>query len=352
MSRSVSLGVVGCGAIAQLVHLRLIPSVPGARLAALADPDRQHLARGLARAPGAIGFDSAEELLARGAVDAIVVCSPTHLHADVALRALAAGVHVYLEKPIAATLDDAKRVAEAWRSSGLVGMVGFNCRFNPIYGRLRALLEQDRAGTTVCMRTTFTTAPRELPEWKRNRATGGGVLLDLASHHIDLARFLFGRDVASVRATITSRRSDEDTALLELELAGGIGVQSFFSLAAAERELVEVYGERALLSASRFTSLDVEVRDNPNGLGGTLSRLARRAVALRHVPGALQARRAPLREPGYAAALRRFVDVVRSALGGAPARCTPDFDDGLACLEVIDAAERSARSSAAVTLAH
>ncbi|MGH6693638.1 MAG: Gfo/Idh/MocA family protein, partial [Gammaproteobacteria bacterium] len=185
----------------------------------------------------------------------------------------------------------------------------------------------------------FATALRDMPDWKRRRATGGGALLDLGSHHIDLMRFLFEREPRSVQASLESRHTEDDTALLELEFDNGPRVHGFYALAAAERDHVEVFGDRARLSVSRFNSLDVDVMDNP-GRGGALGRLARRAGSLRHVPGALRARRAPLREPGYGVALDRFIEGVRTRRLPADA---PDLADGFACLAVIDAAERSAR---------
>jgi predicted dehydrogenase len=351
VSADVSLGVVGCGAIARAVHLRLLPRLAGVRVVALADPDRARLAEAIPMAPGAGTFESAQELLERAPVDGIVVCSPTAQHARDATLALAAGRHVYVEKPIAASLEQGRQVVDGWRRSGLVGMVGFNGRFNPLLAQLGSLLREDRAGKIVCVRTTFTTAPRPVPEWKQSRATGGGVLLDLASHHIDFVRALFEREVVNVRASLDSRRTEDDTAYLELQLAGGLRVQAFFSLAAAERELIEICGERAVLSVSRFTSIDVDVRDNPNGLGGALARLARRALAIRFTGRALAIRRSPLREPGYRAALERFVSAIRThrSTGSAPVT-PPDLGDGLACLAVIDAAERSAQSGATVAM--
>jgi predicted dehydrogenase len=347
----VNIGVIGCGAIAQLVHLRLLPHMPGLRVTALADPDSARLDAALRRVPGASGHVSVEDLLERAAIDAVVVSAPTHLHARIASAALARGAHVYLEKPIASNLDEGRELLEPWRRSGLIGMIGFNCRFNPFYRSLRSLLREGRAGTAVCARTVFSIAPRELPVWKRTRSTGGGVLLDLGSHHIDLMRFLFAQEITRVRATLQSRLSEADTALLELELDGGAVVQSFFSLCATERDEVEVFGDRARLAVGRFTSFDVEVRNNPAGVGETVSRILRRASSMRHVGRALRARRAPLREPGYALALEQFLDAVRAVrAGGSTPGHAPDFADGFACLQVIDAAERSARSGTDVTV--
>ena len=336
---AVRIGLIGCGVIAERVFLPLLPTIPGARLSAIVDTDPQRLQAARLGAPAAEPFENADALLAAAELDAVIVAAPTQLHAAVAEAAFNRGLHVYIEKPLATSLAEGARVVTAWRRAGTIGMVGFHGRFNPLYRRLRQAMRQGRGGSPVCVRTVFTTAPRELPAWKRRRSTGGGVLLDLASHHVDLVRFLFEREVAAVRATIQSRHSEQDTATLELELAGGVLVQSFFSLAAAERDHVEVYGEQARLSVSRFSSLDVDVRSNPGSHLRSLGDLLRRGATLRRVGSAIVARRAPLRDPGYGRALANFV----AAAGGAPLPPeSADVTDGMACLAVLEAAERSA----------
>jgi predicted dehydrogenase len=341
MSSRLRIGVVGCGAIAWQVHIPLLRGRADVRLAAFADSDYDVLAETVLRFRGAQPYASLEDMLAEAELDAVVVTLPTALHATAARAVFDAGRHLFLEKPLATTLEDGAAVVEAWRRAGTVGVMGYNCRANPLFGRLRALMQAGRAGGLVYLRTVFATAPRPLPEWKQQRASGGGALLDLGAHHIDLIRFLTDREITGVRATIRSRCTEHDTALLELELDGGAGAHAFFSLASAESEHVEVHGEAARLSVSRFTSLDVDVIDNPGDGGGVLARGLFRAGALRHVGRALRARRAPLREPGYALLLDRFITAART---GTVAADIPDIADGFACAAVIAAAEQSAVS--------
>jgi predicted dehydrogenase len=279
-------------------------------------------------------------MLATHRPDAVVVALPTAAHAAATALALENGCDVYVEKPLATSLGDADAVVRLWRAGNRIGMMGFNARFNPLVRRLRELVLEGRAGTPVYVRTVFSLAPREMPDWKRRRETGGGALLDLGSHHVDLARFIFDREPVSARATIESRQTEDDTVLLEMELRAGPRVHSFHSLCAAELDQIDVHGDRARLFVSRFTSLDVIVRDNP-GRGGAAGRWLRSAAALRQLGRALRARQSPLREPGYALALDRFLEGVRTR------RLPPDAPDlaaGLTCAAVVDAAERSARS--------
>ncbi len=334
------IGLVGCGAIARQVHLPLLNGRADARVVALAESDADMLAATTRQFPGTEGYATIEEMLERATIDAVIVTLPTGLHAAAARAVLGAGLHLYLEKPLATSLDDATAVVESWRRSGRVGMMGFNCRGNPLINELRDLVQGGRAGTPHHIRAVFSIAARDMPQWKQHRSSGGGALLDLGTHHLDVIRFITDREISGVRATIQSRITEHDTALLELELDGGLTAHAFFTLAGAEFEHIEVHGDAARLAVSRFTSLAVDVTDNPGRGAGPLPALLRRTGVLRHIGRALRTRRSPWREPGYAVLLDRFIAAARSGNAG----YGPDLADGFACAAIIDAAERSALS--------
>ena len=229
MPERVRTALIGCGSLGRLVHLPILATLPGNRLVAIADADPRALADCARLAPDAAPFADHRELLTRGDVDAVVVALPTALHTSVGIDVLAAGKHLYLEKPIAAALRDAERLVECWRASGRVGVIGFNYRFHPLYRRLRDLIRGNAIGNVVAMRTVFSVATDALPEWKTRRDMGGGALLDLGIHHVDLVRFLLGREVRSVGAQILEMRSDDDRVTLDLEVEGGVVAQSLFA---------------------------------------------------------------------------------------------------------------------------
>lgn len=324
--------------MARQVHLPLLQRRRDVNLVAVADSDGDALEETVRRYRGVQAYRSTEDMLSETELDAVVVALPPALHSSAACAVFDAGLNLYLEKPIAPTLDEGAAIMRAWHRSGRVGVMGFNCRANPLYLRLRELMRAGRAGTIVYLQTVLASAARSLPEWKRQRASGGGVLLDLGVHHIDLIRFLTGCDIAGVRASVSSRTSEQDTALLELQLEGGIGAHAFFSLAAAEGDHVEVHGDVARLSVARYTSLDVHITDNPGRGFGVVGRALRRVGAIRYLARALEARRAPLREPGYEVLLDRFI---RAGLTGAAPLDVPDIADGFAATAVVVAAERS-----------
>ena len=122
---NLKVGLIGCGRIAQYVHLRVLSQVNGARVVALAEADETRLADAAAMVPSAQTFRDYRDLLKCDGIDAVVICLPTGMHAESAVAAFGAGKHVYLEKPIATNRADAEAVMDAWRASGRVGQIGF-----------------------------------------------------------------------------------------------------------------------------------------------------------------------------------------------------------------------------------
>lgn len=344
---SVRVGVIGCGAIARLAHLPVLGRVPGARIIALADPDSAARRVAAHAAPSATLYGDFRDLLARPDVDAVVIALPTALHAAVATDAIERGKHIYLEKPLASTLDEARAITAAAERAPApqVRALGFNYRFNPLLARARAHIVAGAIGRVIAMQTVFSTPPRGVVAWKRTRASGGGALLDLGSHHIDLARWLLDDDVVTVSADIRSQQHEDDCATLRLSLATGTIVQSFFSLASVEEDRISIFGERGRIVIDRYGSLDVVV-DAPLQRArrtARIMRLLRAPLALRY---ALAKRRSVAHEPSYRRALAHFIE----AAGGARF-AGASFMDGERVAAVIDAAERSARTATVVSLA-
>ncbi|MGH7964538.1 MAG: Gfo/Idh/MocA family protein [Candidatus Binatia bacterium] len=346
MSATLKVGIIGCGRIAQLVHLGMLQRLPEVELVALTEPDLQRREEARIRAPGAVTISDYQELLMMPAVEAVLICLPNALHAEATVAALERGKHVYVEKPLATSLNEARPVLAAWRRAGVVGMIGFNYRFNALYQAVRQHIQSARLGELVAARSVFSTAARTLPTWQHTRQNGGGVLLDLASHHVDLVHFLFGQEVREVFAGLRSQRSEDDSATLHLRLADGLLVQSFFSMSAVEEDRLEIYGQAGKLSVDRYLSLDIEISE-PLLQFTRLKRLTRGLRSLAWNPYLLDKLRAPSREPSYQAALAHFVAAVRSKR---PA--SPDFWDGYRSLAVIAAAEESARTGQIVPLSH
>jgi predicted dehydrogenase len=335
---TLNVGVVGCGFIAQAVHLPTLSRLSGVRVAALAEPDACRLEQATRLTPEAATSADYRELLTRRDVQAVIVSLPSALQAEVGIATLTAGKHLYLEKPMATDLADADRLLVAWRRSDLLAMIGFNYRFHPLHVEARRAIQQGRIGELIAVRSVFSSRRGAPPEWKRTRRTGGGVLLDLGSHHFDLLPYLLGVPIREVQATIRSVATDDDFAAVTLHLDNGVVVQSLFHIGAHPEDRIEVYGQGGTLVVDRFRSLRPEVKDDPT----PASRLGRLRRTLAEAVGSPLLRQdvlAPAREPSYEPALRHFVDCIRA---GRPP--SPSLWDGRRSLGIVIAAEQSAHT--------
>lgn len=350
MGTQMGVAVVGCGRIAQMFHLPVLRELDRVRVVAVADGDPQARAAARALVPGAAVVQHLDALLEVPGVEAVVVCLPTHLHADAAVACLEAGRHVYVEKPLALDLAGAARVRRAWEANRCHGAVGFNVRLHPLHRQARELLAGGGLGTVVALRSVFSSAPRNVPEWKRSRATGGGALLDLASHHVDIVRYLLGSEVVAVSAAVSSRAGEDDTAALTLQLADGVVAQLLATASAAAGDRVDVLGTEASLGIDRMGRRRLTVVPAAGGRGGA----AAAARVLREGALATYDRLRPAPEPSFRAALAAFVAGAAARRDGtvpgvdAVAGVAATIEDGYRAAAVVDAAERSAASGRTV----
>ena len=338
------VAILGCGAIARSAHIPSILRERDVTVAVLADRDAQNLAAARALVGDAHAVAEYRDVLAMPDVDAVVIALPPALHADAAVAALETGKHVYVEKPLATSLADAQRVVAAAHGKRVVGMMGFNYRFNPLTQQAKAKIAAKAIGDVVAVRTVFSTATRPLATWKQRRDSGGGALLDLAVHHIDLVRHLLDANITSVSATLTSIRAEHDTVTLQLGLTTNAVAQIFCSLSAVDEDRIDVYGTNGKLSVDRYGSLRVDV--SPPGARGAVGlAVGRLAGEIGAMGYGAEKRRAPMHDPSFPAAIGAFVKSIRD---GSPA--TPSLIDGLRAIEIIDAAERSAETGQRIEL--
>lgn len=337
---SVRFGVIGCGVIAYWTHLRLLRKLPGATLAAAADPDPAARERA-AKLAGVPTYANPAVLLERDDIDAVVISAPTPLHAELGMQAAQAGKHYYLEKPMASERADAEALCAAADAAKVVAALGFNRRFHPLCVQARELIASGRLGAVRAVLSTFNEPldAASTPAWKALRSSGGGVLLDLASHHFDLVPWLLADEIATVRADIRSRQSEHDEASVTALTQTGVPVQGYYSFRAARADFIEVILEGGTLRIDRHKptlSLQVSRR---LGYGVRSSFVAPQWETLR-----FQGMRAlrPSYDPSYRAALLGFIDAINTR---APAGAS--LHDGRRNLEVVLACEESARTGGA-----
>lgn len=327
--KPVRIGLAGCGAMGREVHMPLLRRLKEVTLVAVADPEESALSAAVDQAPGTEACDSHEALIARSDIEAVIIAAPTPAHASIARLAFARGLHVYLEKPLALSLSEAAGVVAGWRDAGTVGMIGFNYRFNPLYVAAKRSLDAGALGAVAAVRSVFATPSRGDPGWRGAGQPGGGVLLDLASHHVDLMHFLFNRRVTEIGRLDVG--SAADAVSISGRLDGGVVFQSLFVTGTVDEDRFDIYGDRGALSLDRYQSLDARPRPfaRRSRLADTLD-IRTHAGRLGYLFDKL---RSPRAEPSHARALRHFAGAVR---GRHPV--TPDLMDGIRSLTAVMAA--------------
>ena len=202
------VGVAGLGVMGRN-HARVLSEIKDADLVCAFDPDAPTAEA--ARAYGAEPVTTPEAFVAAG-LDAAVVATPNRHHADLGVALLEAGVHVLVEKPIAATVEDARRMIDAASANGRVLMVGQVERFNPAVDAVtRAIDSDDIISIQITRVGPFPPRMGEV-----------GVVIDLAVHDIDIIRHLTGSEIVEVQPQLARTKAErEDTALLQFRLANG-----------------------------------------------------------------------------------------------------------------------------------
>ena len=208
----VRAGVIGLGMMGRH-HVRVLQEIDGAELIAIADPEPLTLAATM-RGRDLHGYLDYERMLADEQLDFVVIAVPTSLHRQVGARAMRAGAHVLIEKPIAATIEEAQELIEVAERTGRWLAVGHIERFNPAIVALKERLAHGDLGRV------FRLHARRLGPFPA-RIRDVGVVIDLATHDIDISRYLLGSEPNRIYAE-TARRIHTDhedmlSALLRFE---------------------------------------------------------------------------------------------------------------------------------------
>ena len=227
MSR-LRVATIGCGSIAQKLHLPGYAKDPGVLIAACADPDPARWAEVEARFGVERFYEDYRVMLDREALDAVSVLSPNRFHAEQAYVALNLGLDVLCEKPMTLTRKEADVLVRAVKRTGRVFMVGFSHRFMRGNIEAKKIIESGRLGKPFMIRVRFAHGG-PYPGWAKNdwfynkRLAGGGAMLDMGIHAFDLVRFFLG-DVKRVSAnvkTIFKKIPVDDNAVVNLEFESG-----------------------------------------------------------------------------------------------------------------------------------
>ncbi|MGG6310854.1 Gfo/Idh/MocA family protein [Paenibacillus macerans] len=228
MQEPIGAAIIGCGTIFPL-HAGAVGKLEGVNLKVVVDSDLSKAEQ----AAAAYGCEAASDYLAlleREDIQVVHLCTPHHLHAEMAARLLQAGKHVLTEKPLAHNLQTAEALLQAAQHRRAQLGVVFQNRYNASSQKIRELIDGSSLGRLLCLKGIVTWQRDEeyytSSPWRGRWATeGGGVLINQAIHTLDLLQW-FGGEIVSVQGSVTADALGdtievEDTAHASLQFAGG-----------------------------------------------------------------------------------------------------------------------------------
>lgn len=253
MAENLRVGLLGLGAIAQVVHLPVLHSLEGVTLAGVCDVDRSKASAIANRFGGPRVYQKDEEVFNDPDIDAVVICTPSYLHNSQAIAALEGGKHVLLEKPLSIRAEDAEQVLKVAERTGKTLMVAMNNRYRPDIQALKPFATGGELGNLFLVRGAWLNKKVRVirPTWRHRKETaGGGAMMDLGVQTLDLAMwFLDFPKAKSVFAHMHPGEGMEveDTVAIVVRLENGAAVSlslSWSLVAERDRHYMRLLGTR------------------------------------------------------------------------------------------------------------
>ena len=221
-----NIGIIGAGRIGKVHAESITYHVKDAQVAAIADPFMNEATAAWAKNLGIQKIHTNyKDILQDGNIQAVLNCSSTDTHADIAIEAIQAKKHVFCEKPVSQDLAKIKAVMEALEQSGVKFQVGFNRRFDHNFEAVHKAVEEGKIGDVHIVKVT--SRDPEAPPLEYVRVSGG-MFLDMTIHDFDMVRYLTSSDVVEVYASGTAlvnpairKEGDIDTAIINMKLSNG-----------------------------------------------------------------------------------------------------------------------------------
>ena len=247
----ISLGIIGAGRIGKVHAQSIMNHITSVRLKTIADPFMNEETEASLRVLGVSDCTKDyKKILNDPEIDAVLICSSTNTHADISLEAIAAGKHVFCEKPVSQDIAKIRQVMEKLKGTKLKYQVGFNRRFDHNFEAVRAAVANGDVGDVHIVRITSRDPAPPPPEYA---AVSGGMFLDMTIHDFDMVRYLTASDVVEVFANgavlvdpLIGKAGDIDTAIISLKMAN-----SALAVIDNSRKAVYGYDQRAEVFGSK-----------------------------------------------------------------------------------------------------
>lgn len=342
----IRIAISGAGAITERAHIPALRTVADAQIVAI----QSRTAEKAERVARSIWPDDADrpklytdfdEMLAREHPDAVGIFTPNHLHCEFTVKALDAGAHVLVEKPMAPTAAEARKMVEAASRSRRVLMVAMQRRFGGIERAIKDALVAGAIGTPHFIRVRLSHGGPEYwapgQSWFMTASeAGGGAMLDLGTHVADLAIWFMGEvdSVSGQVGTLAKQIEVDDTGAMVLHFrSGAIGVVEASWSSRPPLSAIEIYGSDGRVMAG-YPRNDISILKADGSLPPGFSR---EEIMSRSDPRDLLA------------ASRQLASTFVNAIAGRT-KPTPDGNDGLRAVEAIEACYRSSRTGSRIKL--
>ena len=270
----IRVGVIGCGAIS-LSHLRSYAKSGRAQIVAVADPI-QAVAEACAQEYGAHAYTDYADMLRSEELHAVSICTPPTSHRKITEQAVARGLHVLCEKPLAMSVAEGQAMVAAARRANVHLLTAFCNRFYTPIAKAKAWIDAGKLGPLHHFRLRFAGVELMAGTWLGDPARGGGILWESGPHYVDLFRHLIGelKNIYAKGATLAQDIAGTDTVVFMAESVDGVvgAMEGSWSSPHSEK-CIEIYGERGAIvidfqsGRSRF-SLDHVTERLETDIGG------------------------------------------------------------------------------------
>ena len=270
----VTLGIIGAGRIGKVHTESICNYVRNAHIKTVADPFMNEQTEAWLKSMGVDGVtNDYHEILNDPEIDAVLICSSTNTHSPISLEAIAAGKHVFCEKPIDHDLSKIKQVVEALKGSNIKYQVGFNRRHDHNFAAVKQAIVSGKVGDVHIIKITSRDPEPPSAEYA---AVSGGMFLDMTIHDFDMVRFLAGCDAEEIYVQSAvlvdpaiGEAGDVDTAVITLKMENGAiaVIDNSRRAAYGYDQRAEVFGSKGMVATANDT-LSTAVLSNADGVTG------------------------------------------------------------------------------------
>ena len=279
MNNKVRWGIIGAGGIADRRTIPGLLLASNAQLVAVMEVNMELAEKIRSKHNAKRAYDNIDMLLADNEIDAVYIATPVIYHKEQSIKAARAKKHILIEKPIALTMQDGEEVLRVCREEGVKIAVGLMMRFHAYHQKMKEIISSGKLGKVVSCRAQLTCWYPDIPgNWRQAKATsGGGALMDMGVHCIDLIQYITGEKVIKVAALTNTKTfnyevEDSSSVLFELENQAFGYVDANFNIPdAAAKCRLEIYGTKGSMLAegtiSQIEGGKLDVVLSPDNVG-------------------------------------------------------------------------------------